>query len=176
LLCAYYGLERNTVHNLKWDDIDINKKSMIVNGRQCEMNDLLVLCFDNITKQNKANKNKSEYVFTSCIGGKYKKVNEATLNDIFNKLKNVNISEELWTFFSPQYVRNCLIYRLFETGFSLEQIIYYTGVDIKKISNYISSDIIIEEGKKRYNNGMKHNAIHPFKSVVDEFYKSITSK
>ena len=176
LLCAYYGFERSVVHNLKWDSVDFNRKIIAINDRPCSMNDLLALCFDEIKKQNKANKNKSEYVFTSCTGGKYKKVNESTINDVFNKLKNVNICEELWTFFSPQYVRNCLVYRLFEAGFSLEQIIYYTGVDIKKISNYISSDRIIEEGKKRYNNGMKQNAIHPFKSVVDEFYKSITAK
>ncbi|WP_295067192.1 tyrosine-type recombinase/integrase [Ruminococcus sp.] len=176
LLCAYYGLERSVVHNLKWDSIDLNKRIFRVNEQKCEIIDLLELCFVEIKKQNKGNKNKSKYVFTSRTGSKNEKANASTLNDVFNRLKNIRNNEGFWSFFSPQYVRNCLVYRMFEAGFSLEQIIYFTGIDIKKISNYISSDKIIEEGKKRYRSGMKSNVVHPFKKVVDEFYAYITTK
>lgn len=47
-------------------------------------------------------------------------------------------------FFSPQYVRICLVDILFSAGYSMDEIIYQTGIDVKNIHRYIGNGDIIQ--------------------------------
>ena len=160
---------------MKWENIDFKNGTLKITNRSFKMCDLIELCFRKIEVQKKQDKNKLAYVFTSSKSKQFKKVNESTINDIFNKIANIDVNNEMWKFYSPQYVRECLVAHMFDAGYSLEQIMYYVGLDSNKISNYISHDKIIAEGKKRIKNGMKSAIIHPFQYVVDEFYKAISN-
>ncbi|MDF2609027.1 MAG: hypothetical protein K0R92_501 [Lachnospiraceae bacterium] len=85
---------------------------------------------------------------------------------------SVNISEEeKWSFFSPQYVRNCLVDVLFSAEYSIDEIIYQTGIDVKNIHRYISNEDIIERQmnnpkglvKKKLFDGLLEVAIEDWK-------------
>lgn len=174
LLCSYYGLERILVNSLKWNNIDTNKRTMTIENRIYEINDLLNLSLNELQKEKKKNKNRSEYVITASYHDRgCDKVNETTINRWFDKLKKIDADNDMWSDFSPQYVRKCLIFRMFEAGFSIEQIAYYTGLDLIKLANYIPIDVLFDEGKKRLKKGIKQKARHPFESVVNDFYEEI---
>ena len=63
---------------------------------------------------------------------------------------------------------------MFSAGFSIEQTVAYTGIDIGSIKNYISQETIISEGKKRIKNGYA-KVKHPYAKAVERFYNKITA-
>ena len=91
-------------------------------------------------------KGKLDYVFQTYYKKKYKPLAEKTTNDIFKGLAK---SDERWKGCSLQYIRNCLISYLFQKDFSVDEIIYITGINIDNISKYISTEDIIKREKDK---------------------------
>ena len=73
----------------------------------------------------------------------YKPMKEWNINDVFDNFAKIT-NDEKWKNYSPKYLRCCLIKTLFATGYSLEDIIYITGIDIKNLANLIGTDEILE--------------------------------
>lgn len=73
---------------------------------------------------------------------KYKQMSEWGINGIFDELANIT-NDGRWRDYLPKYLRNCLIMSLFEARYPLEEIIYITGIDIKNLPNYITTDMIL---------------------------------
>jgi integrase/recombinase XerD len=149
LLCASIGLERPNIIELLWDDVNLTDKKpyVRVGTREMELSPLLISCFKVILKEHKNEKIRSSYVFNTYYKGKYNPFSETTVNGVFDKLKNIG-DEEKWSYFSPQYVRICLVDVLFDLGYSIDEIIFQTGIDIKNIHRYISNEDIISRQKK----------------------------
>lgn len=148
LLCSSMGLERPNIMELIWDDVNLQaKKPFIKVGvRELELPLLLVSCLQVLKIEHKTEKIKGSYVFNTVHKGKYKPFSESTVNGVFDKLKNIS-EEEQWSFFSPQYVRICLIDIMFSAGYSIDEIIYQTGIDVKNIHRYINNEDIIARQK-----------------------------
>lgn len=71
----------------------------------------------------------------------------AYVNDVFDHFAKIT-NDEKWKNYSPKYLRCCLIKTLFATGYSIEDIVYITGIDLKNITNLITTDEILE--RKNY--------------------------
>ena len=97
-----------------------------------------------------AKKSKSPYILQTFSKGKYDKMSEWGINEIFDELKNMT-NDSKWKDYSPKYLRGCLILSLFKAKYSLEEIIYITGIDIKNIGNYITMDQILDKNNKKLN-------------------------
>ena len=69
---------------------------------------------------------------------------------IFDDLAQIT-HDSKWKDYSPQFVRNCLIRTLFFAGYSLEDIMYITGINIKNISKYISMDELLQRRSNKIN-------------------------
>lgn len=169
LLCAYYGLERSEVNELVWDNVDINKGKFTINDRSYKLDSLLKMCLKNIYAEKVKLKSKHNYVITTYSNKKYRKANSSTINAVFDSFENIDSNDTTWCDFSPQYTRECLIRTMFESGYSLEQLAAYIGVDVTRIISYIPTEIIVSEGTKRLNKGNKR-VVHPYKDVVEKFY------
>ena len=91
---------------------------------------------------------KKGYLFVALYNGKYKQVNESTINDVFSEFGKV---DEYGEFYSPKYLKGCLVISMFYDGYSLEDIIYITGVDMKNLGKYITTDMIVERKKGNIN-------------------------
>ena len=111
---------------------------------------LLWSCFKHIWEEQRNKHIKTDLIFVVYYASKYKKISLGVINDTFNKLKEIS-NDEKWVDFSPQFVRNSLILKLFECGFSIDDIMYITGVPIENIKNYITTNQIIDRIKKREN-------------------------
>ena len=111
-------------------------------------------------------------MITTFSNNKFRKANSSTINAIFNNFENIDKNDSIWRSFSPQYARECLIRTMFESGYSLEQIAAYIGVDVTRIISSIPNEIIISEGKKRLNKGNKQDT-HPYNAIVEVFYNKI---
>ncbi len=173
LLCSYYGLDRSDVLNLSWsENIRLDDNKIILNNRSLPMMPLITYCLDKMYKEQNSHKRKSKYVIVSIHENKASKPNESLINSVFDLLTKIDSEDTTWSVFSPQYVKMKLPIRMFESGYTIEEIIYYLGIDIKLITNYIPLETIISEGKKRLSKTI-NPPIHPFKRVTDEFLNDI---
>ncbi len=142
-------LERPNIIDLTWNDVklDANKPFLKVGKRELELFPLLISCFKLIKEEHNKEKIKGAFVFSTFYNGKYRPFTESTVNGVFNKLIEIN-EDDKWSYFSPQYVRTCLVRVLFDNGYSMDEIIYLTGIDLKNIYRYIATDEVIERRKK----------------------------
>lgn len=173
LLCAFNGVERSLVNNLKWDQIDMQHKTIKFGKRTIEMNDLMIMSLNNI--KNIKGRKKNEYVLLKRCKNGYERAKVGVINSVFNDLQHIDESDAAWKCFSPQYVRSCLIKEMFNNGYFIEQILYEIDLSLLQICDYVSNDDIISLGKKRANSKTISKPLHPFENVVNKFYKQITS-
>lgn len=173
MLCAYYGIERSDVDNLKWEQIDMQRGTIKFDKRIIKMDNLMMLCLNNIQKTQN-NKKKIEYVLLKRDKNIYKKATVGVINFVFDDLQHIDENDVIWKHFSPQYVRDCLIKEMFNIGYSIEQIVYETNLNLFNISSYLSYEDILKRGKERANNKI-FKPSHPYENVVNDFYKSITA-
>ena len=145
LMCATLGMERSEVLNVKGEDFDKNFKSIYIHGRKIELHNMLKRYLKLLQKEQGRKKG---YLFVALYNGKYKQVNESTINDVFSEFGKV---DEYGEFYSPKYLKGCLVISMFYDGYSLEDIIYITGVDMKNLGKYITTDMIVERKKGNIN-------------------------
>lgn len=133
-----------------WDSFDKKLRCIIIDGRRIQMCELLQKYLLYLSEERKGRKAKTPYVLLSCSNGKYNKMSEWGINYIFDELVEIT-NDEKWRDYSPKYLRNCLILSLFKAKYSLEDIIYITGIDIKNIFNYITTDMILDRKNFKVN-------------------------
>lgn len=150
LLTITLGLERSQLIDLMWDSFDKKLRCIIIDGRRIQMCELLQKYLLYLSEERKGRKAKSPYVLLTCSNGKYNKMSEWGINYIFDELVEIT-NDEKWRDYSPKYLRNCLILSLFKAKYSLEDIIYITGIDIKNIFNYITTDMILDRKNFKVN-------------------------
>ena len=153
LMCVTLGLERSEVLNVKWEHFDNSFKYINVHGRKIELHNMLKQYLELFQKEQGRKKG---YLFVALYNGKYKQINESTVNDALNEFGNI---EDLETGYSPKYLKGCLIVSMFYDGYSLEDIIYLTNTDMKNLSKYITTDMIVERKKKNMDWEKLYNGI-----------------
>lgn len=147
LLCCCYGMERPKIQKLQWADLKFKESTIDIDGRVLPLNQLLKSCLEKIKNEQEKTKIKTKYVFVVLYSGKYKNISTAVINNVFNQLIDIS-SDEKWRGFSPQYVRQSLIKQLFDFGFTIDGIMYITGLPIENVANYIPTEKIIGRYKK----------------------------
>lgn len=145
LLCVTLGMERSEILNMKWENFDSDFKHINLYGRKIELNNMLKRYLQLFQKEQGRKKG---YLFVALYNGKYKKVTESTINDVFNEFKKV---EEYGDVYSPKFLKNCLILSMFYDGYSIEDIIYVTNIDMKNLAKYITTEMIVERRKGTMN-------------------------
>lgn len=150
LLTVSLGMERSQLIGLQWDDFDKGYKHIFVDGRKIELPPLLQKYILKLNEENDGLKIKSPYIFQVYYKKKYRPMREWNINEVFDNLAQIT-SDNKWKDYSPQYVRSCLVRTLFFTGYSLEDIMYITGIDSKYISKYISMDELLKRRSKQIN-------------------------
>ena len=144
-MCVTLGMERSEILNMKWENFDSDFKHINLYGRKIELNNMLKRYLQLFQKEQGRKKG---YLFVALYNGKYKKVTESTINDVFNEFKKV---EEYGDAYSPKFLKNCLILSMFYDGYSIEDIIYVTNIDMKNLAKYITTEMIVERRKGTMN-------------------------
>lgn len=161
LLCLCYGFERSTLLKLSFDLIKNNK--LILENRVLIIPPKLLSLLDDLRQQNKQNKVKGNYLFCSKYNDDYSQISEGQINYVFNNLKNIDKNNPAWNSLNPTYIRTYLIKHLFSHNYSIEEIVYITGIDLLNIPSLISYDEIIEQVKSREKKAVK---VHPFEKFL----------
>lgn len=150
LLTVTLGMERSQLLKLKWVDFEEKFQIIKMEGRRIELYPLIQWYLQRLYEEKRRNKIKSPFVLQVKYNGKYRPMREWNINDIFDELKQMK-EDEKWKNYSPQYVRNCLIRTLFDSGYSLEDIIYITGIEMTNISKCITMEDILQRGSMKIN-------------------------
>lgn len=150
LLTVTFGLERSQLLRLKWTDFDNKYRYLTVDGRKIALPKLLQDYIIELKKQVEKAKSKSERVFLKAKKNKHVPMDEWNMNTVFDNFTKIS-KDEKWKMFSPSYVRSGLILSLYSANYSIEDIMYITGVDINNIPNYISKDEMMKRMDKDIN-------------------------
>ncbi|MCF2642356.1 MAG: type I restriction enzyme HsdR N-terminal domain-containing protein [Roseburia sp.] len=150
LLTISLGLERSQLLKLRWDDFDKGYKNILIKRRRIELPPILQTYLLKLHEENTRLKIKSPYIFQVYYQKEFRPMREWNINDIFDDLAQIT-HDSKWKDYSPQFVRNCLIRTLFFAGYSLEDIMYITGINIKNISKYISMDELLQRRSNKIN-------------------------
>ncbi|UZW12599.1 type I restriction enzyme HsdR N-terminal domain-containing protein [Clostridium pasteurianum] len=164
LFSIFMGLERSTIRNLNWKMFNSNRTIINISGRVTPLPIKLTEYIKKLEIQNKEDGIKGNYVFYTYYGKKFNQITESAINDVFDRLKKIDEDNIKWTYFSPQYIRNYLVIGLFENGYSIEEIVYLTGMELVNISTLIKFDEIC----KNVNLKKKHvERKHPFGILLE---------
>lgn len=150
LLTVTLGLERSQLLKLRWDDFEKEFQIIIIEDRKIQLYPLIQNYLQKLYDENTRNKIKSPFVLQVKYHGKFRPMREWNINDVFDEVKQIS-KEEKWSNYSPKYVRNCLIRTLFNLGYSLEEIIYITGIDMMNISKCIGMEEILQRKNIKIN-------------------------
>lgn len=165
LLCLYIGLERSELHNLTFDMVDFKANTIKIKNRIIPLPNKIINNLNKLEKEyTTLLKVKPKSLFYCYRKGKYKPLSENLFNDIFSKIADIDINTEYWTYFSPQYIRNCLIPQLFKSGYAIEEIGYLTGMDLPYISKLIPYNDLC---KNIILNGEHPKRKHPYSKFLD---------
>lgn len=157
------GLERSKLQNLKVTIFDFNKNIINIDSKKIPLpRKIKLLALKVINNNNKTNGYKGDYLFPTKYNNKFNSPSATTINYIFNKIGEVN---ENWRHFSPQYIRNELIKLLYKNNYSLEEVMYLTGIDLVSIADLISyNEILIRVNLLKKQKGARK---HPFEELLN---------
>lgn len=168
LLLIFAGLDRSDLNTLEITNVDFDKNLLILNNRKVPIHKLIMSNIKDVCNINKKKGLKSKYVFASNYGQKRNRPLDASqINKIINEvLSKTDISIERQKQIDINFIRESIIKKMFQIGFHIEEISYFTGTSIKSISNYIDDEIIklqIENDKKIYNKFVNK---HPYEKLL----------
>ncbi len=163
LFSIYMGFERSALRNLSWSMINKTKKTILIDQREIPLPNKLVSLLEELHKETKEKSIKGTYLFYAYYGKKHKQITETGINAIFDSLTRIDEKNKVWSCFSPQYIRNCLVKRLFENGYAIEEIAYLVGIDLVNISNLISFDEVCSNVNLKKQRALRK---HPFSEVL----------
>lgn len=146
LLCLYAGLSRDDIRFLKLDHFNDDERVLYLHGRKVPLNKEFYARIKNYIDNIRDKHARVNYVFYSnygdCAGQPFDK---STINSIIRKAVNrLETKSEVPLKINPENIRKVLIRKFFNAGFSLEEIITSMNIEISRISDYISTEEIIE--------------------------------
>ncbi len=145
LMCTILGMERSEIINVTWDQFDKNFFHISLYGRRIELPNLIRHYLLLLKKQQKR---KNGHIFMGNYNGRYKQINDSAINDALSQLKGL---KDFTLDCSPQHLRFCFILSMFYAGYTLEDIMYVTNIDMKNLANYITMDMIVDRHNKKIN-------------------------
>lgn len=159
-LCLYAGLDRDEIRHIKISDINVVKKTLIVNGVEIPLHHTLLNKITNYIENFVGSPNREGHHLFST--NRNKLINTPLSTDIINSVfSDVNSLPNAKLKLNLTKIRNLLIRKLFEAGFTIDEIITITRTDIKIVANLISSEEIIERTSI---DSLAEK--HPFKSFI----------
>lgn len=164
MFSIYIGIERSIILNLGWDMVNLDKGLININGREIPLPNKLLDLLRKLKKENKEKNIKGKFLFYKFYRNRYEKITEDVIHYIYKELEKIDNETNKWASFSPQYIRNRLVEKLFDNGFHLEEIVYLTGMDLNSISNILTFKKICEKANTKIKKKIKE---HPFSKVVE---------
>lgn len=165
LLLIYTGMDRSEIKTLKTSQINFEKKYIKIGQRNILLTEYLLEKIKKYIYIKEQQGSTEEYLFTSSWGNKSNEMfNESYFNRVVNdSLKQMGISEERQMEININFIKESFIRRMFQSGFHIEEIAYYTGLSISSLAPYFSiEDIEKSIDKKRI---LKR---HPYSKLFQE--------
>lgn len=159
-LVVYYGFTKSQVVEFlsqSWDCVIFDDNVIEYQGTRRYLPPLLFESFKKIKKTTGKKKN-----ILGDKGERGQSISSDIVAATFNEIKKMKDVEGR-KYFTPEYTRKMMVIRLFESGFSIEEISGYVGISLNSIEKIIGKDVISKTGLKRWNMKTKNKAIHPFK-------------
>lgn len=114
-MCVYFGAERRSIVNLKWDEVGRKSKEIVLYGHTFKFPSLMTQCFEKMKQDKESEKIDSDYVFTHRYRNHYDRFSDTYINQLFDIFEKISI-ENKWQKYKPQMIRNAVIYKLYQAG------------------------------------------------------------
>ncbi len=115
---------------------------------------------------------KAKWIYIIKSKGNYTPASINVVNGFFNDgIQKLQVGDTDWSAFNLQTVRVSLIYKMYDSGCSLEEISYLIGAPISGMlqPDIINGEMIRKAGEKSWKNGAKSGqSKHPFNKTFDQ--------
>ncbi|WHY63650.1 tyrosine-type recombinase/integrase [Cytobacillus firmus] len=148
LLCLYGGLGRDSIRHLKINDFNFNTNTLKVKEIELPLPSEFIqrirYYIENIRNKNA----KVEYLFDSNYGNYAgEPLSQSIINTVI-KRSNVYVNNTLPSNknfkVNPEKIRKLLVRRFFESGFSIEEIVTITSMELHRVAEHITTEEIKE--------------------------------
>ncbi|AOT68302.1 tyrosine-type recombinase/integrase [Geosporobacter ferrireducens] len=167
LLCLYCGVMREDLLSLKITDIDTKKKTITFRDKTFVLPQEFINRIENYIFNIRNKEFNSDYFFPR----KYRNSTEeplsiSAINTIIKKAESflADGSNSREVQINPEKIKGMLAKKLFEAGFTLEEIISITGISLGTLSAYINTESIIERAEVKM-----LDKRHPYRKLFKEF-------
>lgn len=164
LLLILFGCDSDDIINLKDSHFDFKKNKIIINNIKYSLPQNIKSLAQEIIQEKKSNKVKFDYIFYTKYKNCYKKCEYTLLNEVINKTFNkLPIPKERAQQLNIQFIRESLILNLYNSGFTIEEIKFFTKLSFHAIASYLDDEIVFKTGEKIVN---KFPHKHPYYSFL----------
>lgn len=147
LLCLYCGLNREQLANIKLSEIDFDSRTIKVDYKIFVFPEELMKVIEHYINEVRDKEFNSDYLFARKYAGYTEQpISTSSINEIIKRASDALplTSARKKVQINPEKIKGMLANKLFEFGFSVEEIIYITGITLISLSKYISTESILE--------------------------------
>lgn len=164
-LITYHGFTKAQVVEFllqPWSCVDFEKNTILYQGIKRTMPMLLANNFRKLKKLTGKKK--------SILGSKGERGQSISIDIVSATFDEVKKMKEITgrKYFTPEYTRKMLIKKLFDSGFSVEEISGYIGISLNSIETILGKELISKIGLRRWNTKTKVKAKHPFEEEFNQ--------
>lgn len=148
LMLLSFGMERRKLCSLEWEKhIKDNCRKIIIRDIDFSIPEYLTKCLQKLRDEQPQN---ARYVFGNEKSGYQVPLREEGINEILDKIKNMNEKDEFYRVLTPSNIRKWLFQYLLKQGQPLQDIMVLLDISIANLDSYIKNNELSQMASKQY--------------------------
>lgn len=157
-----YGMERRKLCALKWANVHLKSKLLMISQKKYPMPEYLIEMLAKLREEGTS----GDYVFCNSDG---KVLSDGAVNTILSGIAKVDLDDGFYNWLTPANIRRYLARYLLRHGYPLEKILYLMDIDGYKLESYLPKEEIEERfWEKCEEPAISSEAWHPMETFLEQ--------
>lgn len=157
-----YGIERRKLCALKWANVHLKSRLLMIGQKKYPMPDYLIEMLARLREEGTS----GDYVFCNSEG---KALSDGAVNTILSGITKVDLDDGFYNQLTPANIRRYLARYLLRHGYPLEKILYLMDIDGYKLESYLPKEEIEERFWGKWEEPVINpEAWHPMEAFLEQ--------
>lgn len=157
-----YGMERRKLCALKWANVHLKSKLLVIGQKKYPMPDYLIEMLTRLREKGAS----GDYVFCNGDG---KALSDGAVNTILSGIEKVDMDDRFYHQLTPANIRRYLARYLLRHGYPLERILYLMDIDGYKLESCLPKEEVEERfWEKSEEPVISPDAWHPMETFLEQ--------
>lgn len=157
-----YGMERRKICALKWANVHLKSKLLMIGQKKYPMPDYLIEMLARLREEGTS----GDHVFCNSDG---KALSDGAVNTILSGIAKVDLDDGFYNWLTPANIRRYLARYLLRHGYPLEKILYLMDIDGYKLESYLPKEEIEDRfWEKCEEPAISLEAWHPMETFLEQ--------